>query len=146
MKSPLYRAGNSFAILCALLLCAAMANAEVVVIVSAKSRVTMLTSEQAAQIFLGKTGTFPNGEQALPLDLPEGVPIRSEFYEKVANKNPKQLLAYRANMVFSGKGQIPKELNSSKEVKKLVAENPSAIGYIEKSLVDETVRVVLTQP
>jgi ABC-type phosphate transport system substrate-binding protein len=47
--------------------------------------------------------------------------------------------------VFSGKATPPKELlSSSADVKKFVAANPDAIGYIEKSAVDGSVKVVLT--
>jgi ABC-type phosphate transport system substrate-binding protein len=46
--------------------------------------------------------------------------------------------------VFSGKATPPKELGSAAEVKKFVAANPDAIGYIEKSAVDGSVKVVLT--
>ncbi len=120
------------------------ARAEFVVIVSAKAPVSQLTSEQASQIFLGKLATFPGGEQAIPLDLPDGTSIRNEFYEKLANKSPKQLMAYRANRAFSGKGMPPKEITSALELKKIVATNPNTVGYLEKSEVDGSVKVVLS--
>lgn len=123
-----------------------LAHAEFVVVVSAKSPVNALTSEQASQIFLGKVATFPGGEAATPVDQPDGAPIRNEFYEKLTSKTQKQILAYRANMVFSGKGKPPKELPSSQDVKKAVSESPNVIGYIEKSAVDSSVRIILTQP
>ncbi len=140
MKTQKYIAAGLLGMVCAL------AHAEFVVVVSAKSPVTALTAEQAAQIFLGKVSVFPGGEPSIPVDQPEGAPVRNEFYEKLTNKTPKQVLAYRANMVFSGKGRAPKELSNSQEVKKIVADNPNVVGYLEKSSVDSSVRVVLTQP
>lgn len=119
-----------------------LGHADFVVVVNSKSSVTALTAEQAAQIFLGKVATFPTGEQAIPVDIAEGVAIRNDFYETLTKKNPKQLLAYRANMVFSGKGQPPKEMPSSKDVKRAVTDNLNVVGYIEKSLADDSVRVV----
>jgi ABC-type phosphate transport system substrate-binding protein len=38
------------------------------------------------------------------------------------------------------------EVQSSVDVKKTVAANPKAIGYIEKSAVDATVKVIYTAP
>lgn len=140
MKTQKYIAAGLLGMVCAL------AHAEFVVVVSAKSALTALTAEQTAQIFLGKVSVFPGGEPSIPVDQPEGAPVRNEFYEKLTNKTPKQVLAYRANMVFSGKGRAPKELSSSQEVKKIVADNPNVVGYMEKSSVDNSVRVVLTQP
>jgi len=130
----------------ALVLGCVVAQAEFVVVVGAKSPVSTLTSEQVAQIFLGKVSTFPGGEQASPIDQPDGVGIRNEFYEKLTNKTQKQVLAYRANMVFSGKGKPPKEVANSQDVKKALSESPSSIGYIEKAAVDGSVKVVFTQP
>lgn len=121
------------------------ARAEFAVIVSANAPVAALTAEQVSQIFLGKMSTFPGGEQAIPLDLPEGSSIRNEFYEKLANKSPKQLMAYRANRAFSGKGMPPRELPSGPEVTKIVAANPNTVGYVEKSEVDGSVKVVFSR-
>lgn len=120
------------------------ARAEFVVIVSPNTPISALTAEQVSQIFLGKLATFPGGEQAIPLDLPDGSSARNEFYEKLTNKSPKQLMAYRANRAFSGKGMPPKEISSAQEMKKVVAANPNTVGYLEKSEVDGSVKVVLS--
>jgi ABC-type phosphate transport system substrate-binding protein len=47
-------------------------------------------------------------------------------------------------LVFSGKSTPLTELASSVDVKGFVAANPNAIGYLEKSAVDGSVKVVLT--
>lgn len=146
MKTQKYVATWLMALVCGVVSFPGMAHAEFVIVVSSRSPVTALTSEQAAQVFLGKVSVFPNGDQAIPLDQPEGAAIRNEFYDKLTNKTPKQVLAYRANMVFSGKGRPPKELPSSKDVKKIVADNLNTIGYMEKASVDDTLRVVFAQP
>jgi ABC-type phosphate transport system substrate-binding protein len=44
--------------------------------------------------------------------------------------------------VFTGKATPPKELPSSAEVVKAVSADPNAIGYIDKSAVDGSVKVV----
>lgn len=127
----------------ALSMAAANASADVVVVVSAKSIVTSLTAEQITKIFLGKTKTFPNGGNVAPVDQAEGNPIRNEFYSKVANKSPSQISAYWARIIFTGDGQPPKLLGDNAAVKKAVADDPNAIGYIDKSAVDNSVRVIL---
>jgi ABC-type phosphate transport system substrate-binding protein len=122
---------------------AASAKTEVVVVVSAKSSVNSLTAEQTTRIFLGKVVTFPNGQTAMPIDLPEGSAIRDEFYSKVARKNSSQLTAYWAKVIFTGDGRPPKLLPDSIAVRKAITTNPNAIGYIEKSAVNRSVRIVL---
>jgi ABC-type phosphate transport system substrate-binding protein len=114
--------------------------AEVVAVVGAKSPATTMTNEQVAQFFLGKSSSMT------PIDQPESSPIRNEFYKKVADKEASQAKALWSKLVFTGKATLPKEVAGSAEVKKAVAADPKAIGYIEKSAVDATVKVVLTAP
>lgn len=121
----------------------ASACADVVVIVSARSAVTSLTAEQTANIFLVKVSAYPNGTRAIPVDQTAGSATRSEFYHKVARKSASQLTAYWAKAIFSGDSFPPKQLNDNVAVKRAVADNPYAIGYIDNSALDSSVRVVL---
>ena len=127
--------------------CVAWANlsfAQVAVIVNPKSSLASMTPEQAAAIFMGKSATLPSGQTAVPADLPESDKAREIFYSKAAGKSPSQVKATWARLTFSGKATPPKEVPTAADVKKHVAANPDAIGYIEKSAVDGTVKVVLT--
>jgi ABC-type phosphate transport system substrate-binding protein len=135
--------GLKFTLLLAMLSLAFSAQAEVVVVVSSKSSVTSLTAEQTAKIFLGKVVTFPNDRTAFPIDQPEGSAIRDEFYSKVAHKNSSQLTAYWAKIIFTGEGRPPQLMAGDMAVRKAIANNPNAIGYIDKSAVNHSVRVVL---
>lgn len=119
------------------------AHAELVVIVSAKSPVNSLRSEQVADIFLGQIGNFPDGAEAIALDQSIGSPLRDTFYAKVASKSPALVKAYWTKMIFTGRGQPPKELPSSAAVRKQVADNPNLIGYIDRSALDPSVKAVL---
>jgi len=120
------------------------AQAQVAVIVNSKSPTASMTADQVGSIFLGKSNTLPSGATAAPADQPESAAIRDQFYTKVTGKQAAQVKAAWSRLVFSGKGTPPKELASSAEVKKFVASNPDAIGYIEKSAVDGSVKVVLS--
>jgi ABC-type phosphate transport system substrate-binding protein len=119
------------------------ARAELVVIVSAKSPVTTLRADQVADIFLGQIGNFPDGGEAIALDLSIGSPLRDNFYAKVTSKSPALVKAYWTKMIFTGRGQPPKELPSSVAVRKQVADNPNLIGYIDRSALDASVKAVL---
>jgi ABC-type phosphate transport system substrate-binding protein len=133
----------SFFLILAMTAIAANAHAEVVVIVSAKSRVTSITAEQTAKIFLGKTSSFPDDGDAVPIDQPLGSETRDEFYTKVVRKNSSQLAAYWAKIIFTGDGRPPETLDGNVAVRKAVAKNPNLIGYIDKISVDKSVRVIL---
>lgn len=114
--------------------------AEIVVIVSKQNPATRMFSEQASQFFLGKSNLFT------PVDQADGSAIRNDFYKKVADKDAAQVKALWSKLVFTGKATPPKEYASSAEVKKAVAADPKAIGYIDKSAVDDSVKVILTLP
>ena len=105
---------------------AAPAMAEVVVVVNAKAAESTMTKEQVAQFFLGKSTAM----------------TRAEFYKKVADKDAAQAKALWSKLVFTGKATMPKEVGDNAGVKAALAANPKAIGYIDKSAVDATVKVV----
>ncbi|HUP30565.1 MAG TPA: phosphate ABC transporter substrate-binding protein [Usitatibacter sp.] len=115
---------------------------EVVAVVSARSPVTALNAGQVADIFLGKTSRFPDGSQAVPIDLVEDSPARDRFYAQYAGKSPAQVKAHWSKIIFTGRGQPPRQANSPSEVKKIIADNPNAIGYIDQSQVDNSLRVL----
>ncbi|APV52529.1 hypothetical protein BWI17_18585 [Betaproteobacteria bacterium GR16-43] len=137
---------KTFAIGIVLGFAALSAQAELVVIVNPKNPAASMSADQVAQVFLGRSASFPGGGAAAPVDQKEGTALRDEFYTKVADKNPGQVKAFWAKQMFSGKGQPPKELASSADVKKAVAADPGAIGYIEKGALDGTVKSVLSIP
>ena len=116
---------------------AAPAFAEVVVIVNPANG-DAVSKDQIANVYLGKSTAFT------PIDQSDGSAIRGEFYKKVADKDASQAKALWSKLVFTGKASPPKEVGSSADVKKAVAANPKGIGYIEKSAVDASVKVVLT--
>jgi ABC-type phosphate transport system substrate-binding protein len=119
------------------------ALAEVVIVVSAKSKISSMTLSQVAQIYLGKTNKLPDGRDAVPFDQAEGSEIRNEFYSKVTGKDPAQINAYWSKIIFTGDGQPPKVVTGNDSVKKAVAKNLNAVGYIDKSAVDKKVKVIL---
>ena len=117
--------------------------ADLVVIVSARNPVATLRADQVAAIFLGQSARFPDGAEAVPYDMRLGAALRDEFYARVTNKSPALLKAHWSKMVFTGRGQPPAELSDSVAVRRRVAEDADAIGYIERSALDASVHAVL---
>lgn len=121
-------------------LACAPAAAEIVVIVSPANQASRMFTEQAAQFFLGKSNQFT------PVDQAKESAIRREFYQKVTSKTLAQVEGVWAKIEFSGKGTAPKSYPNDAAVKKAVAADPQAIGYIDKASVDDSVKVLLTLP
>ncbi len=127
-----------------LLLSIATAQSEpVVVVVSATSSASKLDKEQVANVFLGKSSSYPDGSAAVPIEQTDATPAHDEFHKSITEKSASQLKSYWSKMIFSGKGTAPKEVASNAELLKLLASNPAMIGYIDKTAVDKSVKVIL---
>ena len=131
---------KSFLLSATLIFTALPAFSEVVVVINPKNAAAQMSNEQIAQFFLGRSTTFT------PIDQSDSSSIRAEFYKKLADKELSQVKSIWSKLVFTGKGTLPKELSSSADVKKAIAADVNAIGYIEKSAVDSSVKVIATLP
>lgn len=109
------------------------AAADLVVIVHPSAQA--ISKEKVSDIFLGKEPTY------LPLDYPDTLALKTEFYRKATGRDLSQVKAIWTRVVFTGKGLAPKEFADSSAVKKAVAADPKAVGYIEKSAIDNTIKV-----
>ena len=120
------------------------ARADVVAVVGARSPITNLSKNEVMAIFLGKRTRFPDGSSAVPIDQSEGSAAREEFYSQYADMSAAQIKAFWSKIIFTGRGQPPKAVANAEEAKKLVATNPNAITYIDRTMLDTSVKVVLT--
>ncbi len=115
---------------------------DVVPVVSPDNPVDSLGKYELVNIFLGKNLRFPDGSPAAPVDQVESSRVRDRFYSEFTGKSAAQIKAYWSKMIFTGRGQPPKTLDDGNAVKQWVSDNPSAIGYIERSMADETVKIL----
>ena len=115
---------------------------EVVVVVSTSSPATVLSESQVADIFLGRTRVFPDGRRAQPIDLPEGSVPHAAFYAEFTGRTAAQLKAHWSKIIFTGRGQPPRQLADIAQVKKALAESAGAIAYLPSDAIDPTVRLV----
>jgi ABC-type phosphate transport system substrate-binding protein len=126
-----------------LTLAAGAAIGDVVAVVSSKSPLAALSKNQLTDIFLGKTTRFPDGSQATPIDQQEGSPARDEFYANFAGRSPAQVKSHWTKIIFTGRGKPPRTVADGLEARRLIAANPQAISYMERSDVDPSVKVIL---
>lgn len=136
---------SSLVVSCAMLMPLVCA-AEVAVIVHPSAGFDSLTEDDIARLFLGKSKSFPNGAQAVPINQNEGAAAREAFNVAVCKKNASQYKAYWSQLVFTGKGTPPKDGGDDAGVKALVAANANMIGYVDASAVDASVKVVFKVP
>lgn len=128
----------------ALLLVAAAAKpADVrIAVVTNRARKVSLTVEDAARIFLKQRRFWDDGAQIVPLNREAGSALREAFSTRVFGVPSAELAAYWNTQYFLGTFP-PATLSSTAAVKRYVAADADAIGYVEASEVDETVRTAL---
>ena len=123
-------------------LAAQAATAEIAIITNPKGACKSLTVDDAQKLFLAKSRSC--SDQIMQLVEPEsGSGARREFLNKVIHKDASEYKAYWSVLIFTGRARPSREVNSDADVKKWVAENEAAIGYIDAASVDSSVRVVL---
>ncbi len=129
----------------ALLQTAAQAIGEptLVVIVNPAIGVQHLSRREVLDIFMGRYRSFPSGASALPIDLDVNSSERRDFYLLLAHKEPADMGSYWARLTFSGRISPPFAVPDAHMAIDIVANNPNAIAYVDRSAVDQRVRIAL---
>jgi hypothetical protein len=117
------------------MLAVAPARAEIVIIVSSHASQSPQVA-QVCQAYLGKT------KAPTPVNFNEKNPLRDEFYAKACKKDPAQVQAIWGKLLFTGTGTPPAEVDSAAAMKKAVAADPNAVGYLDKKDLDASVKAV----
>lgn len=119
---------------------------EIVAIVSADSKIPELAQDQISDIFLGRISRLPDGQKVVPLDHPEGSPVRDAFYEAFTGRSAAQVKAHWSKIIFTGRGRPPAEVADGEDARAQVKANPLAITYVDRESVDDSVRIVSPSP
>jgi ABC-type phosphate transport system substrate-binding protein len=123
----------------AFLACAPLVQAEVAVIVNPGAAKAPSQSD-VSNIFLGKDKSLKG------VDHKDWTPTKDKFYTSVTNKNESQLKSYWSGLVFTGKGQPLPTVGGDADVVARVAAETDAIGYVDASAVNDSVKVLFTLP
>jgi len=118
------------------------ALAEDLAVIVHAERKTQLTVEQVAQIYLKKRRFWDDGKRIVAVNRDSGSAERARFVRRVLGQSAPQLVVYWNRQYFQGV-LPPITLASDEAVKRFVAGEPLAIGYVHPRVVDGSVRVVL---
>lgn len=114
-------------------------HAELVLITHPGSGLSYLSQGQVSRLFLGQTDRLPNGSRVTTLTVAGAT--REQFVREILGKTPQQIDKYWARMIFTGKATPPREVSAA-DIRKVVAQTPDAISYLDRSLVDDSVKVI----
>lgn len=120
----------------------AVAQADEVVVIVHKDNPSQIDAAYVAQIYTGVLKGWPDGTPVFTLDQMEDTPARKLFYIQIVGKSAAAMKAIWSQNIFAGKGLPPKIASPDAEMKRLVASNRNAIGYVLATQVDASVRVI----
>jgi hypothetical protein len=119
---------------------------DIVVVVNAGSSVESLSRDDVIDIFLGGLRRLSSGAMALPVDLPQGDPVREEFYRRLVDKTPPEINTHWARLVCSGKTHPPVQAGGVEDARSMTAESVDAIAYLERSKAGGRLKIVFVLP
>jgi ABC-type phosphate transport system substrate-binding protein len=118
------------------------ALADDVVVIANRDNPNSIDRAYVAKIYTGALKGWPDGTSVIPFDQEPESEVRQNFYGTIVGKSPANMRAIWSQNIFTGKGLPPKIAVPDAEMKRLVAANRNAIGYIRASQLDGSVKVI----
>jgi hypothetical protein len=113
-----------------------------IVIVHPENAIMHADKKFIADGFLKKRTRWSNDSVMKPIDQKKTANVRAVFSRRVLDRSVSSVRTYWNQIVFSGRGVPPPEVDSDAAVIKFVATNPGAIGYVTTSSKLEGVKVI----
>ena len=120
----------------------AKAGETIVIITYPEIETQTLSKNTLRSVFSMRLKTWPDKMPIKVFVLPDDHPIHGEFTKGKLNVFSYQLRSTWDRLVFSGTGQAPIKVNTYEEMLDGVAKTPGAIGYLKKSQINNSVRVL----
>jgi ABC-type phosphate transport system substrate-binding protein len=112
------------------------------VIVNKDRPETSLDRRFLSRAFLKKTTTWEDGQSIHPVDQAADAAVRQRFSEEVVGRSVAAVRNYWQQLIFTGRGVAPPELDSDEAVVRYVARHPGALGYVSGTANVQSTRVV----
>ena len=116
-----------------------------VIIVSPRQTPAPISKNALRAMFGMRLRNWPDQTPVHVFVLRDDNPTHSLFSKQILNIYPHQLRLAWDRLVFSGTGQAPTEVSSEEEMREQVAKTPGAIGYLPRSMINGSVRILPVQ-
>jgi ABC-type phosphate transport system substrate-binding protein len=104
------------------------------VIVNPDNPTVAVDRQFLADAFLKKVTRWPNDDLIRPVDQEPGATARHTFSDGVLKRSVAAVKSYWQQMIFSGNGVPPPELDNEGEVVRFVLKNRGAVGYVSAGI------------
>jgi TonB family protein len=126
------------------LLSSAFLNAfagEVKIIANSSVKEDIISAVELKRVFLEQNNSLEDGSHVEPVLEKDG-PVHEAFLHDYLGRTDDDLQTYYRALVFTGRGSMPKELNSDAEVVAYVARTRGALGYVSTATSAEGVKTL----
>lgn len=112
------------------------------VIVHPQNPVSTVGRKFLSEVFLKRATFWLDDEVIQPVDLKDDSPIRRLFAEQVLKRSMNGVKSFWQQIIFSGRGVPPPELDSDAAVVQYVRRHRGGIGYVSTTADLEGVKVL----
>jgi TonB family protein len=117
------------------------AAVDVKVIANSTVRADTISADEIKRVFLEQRRSLDDGTHVAPVLEKDG-PVHQAFLRAYLGRTDDDLLTYYRALVFTGRGSMPKELDSDAEVVAYVTRTRGAIGYVNAETSTEGVKTL----
>jgi TonB family protein len=129
----------------ALVSVASVAAGDVKVIANSSVTTDFVSAAELKRIFLLQTRKLKDGSMVEPVLQKRGA-VHDTFCRQFLDRDGEEVRTYYHGVVFTGKGSMPREVNSDEEMVSYVARIRGAIGYVSGGVNTDGVKVLAVAP
>jgi TonB family protein len=124
---------------------ATVAGSDIKVIANSSVTTDSISMAELRRIYLLQTRKLKDGSVVEPVLQKRGA-VHDTFCRQFLDRDGEEIRTYYHGVVFTGKGSMPREVNSDEEMVSFVAHTRGAIGYVSGSTNTDGVKVVAVAP
>jgi TonB family protein len=117
------------------------AAVDVKIIANSSVRADTISADEIKRVYLEERRSLDDGTHVAPVLEKDGL-VHEAFLRAYLGRTGDDLLMYYRALVFTGRGSMPKELDSDAEVVAYVARTRGAIGYVSAETSTEGVKTL----
>ena len=124
---------------------ATVAGSDIKVIANSSVTTDSISMAELRRIYLLQTRKLKDGSVVEPVLQKRGS-LHDAFSRQFLDRDSEEIRTYYHGVVFTGKGSMPREVNSDEEMVSYVARTRGAIGYVSGGANTDSVKVLPVAP
>ena len=118
-------------------------SSDVIAVIANKGvSITKISRDELRPLFQTKKDTWPDGTPVKPFNLADSNQVRQGFDAAVLGLDPDRVARYWIDRKIRGGERPPQTAPSSAVMLKVVSKTAGALGYVEATAVDASVKVI----